>query len=190
MLGYHLELTGPAQALDIQLRLRPGAVEAVIDGTVEGSHLNTWLGAYDIALAGRFALQSVRVTWPYPFERSADPVPAPGSADGHMHWTGGPVNYRLAGEDFAGTLPPLDARFGPGLEAEVHAAERAASGASVPTGGLVPDGEPALLLRLEVLGNGFVRIGMTRLLTRMLNNPWPGADADHEVVLQVEEQLL
>jgi hypothetical protein len=46
------------------------------------------------------------------------------------------------------------------------------------------------LLRIEVLANGYVRIGITRLLTKLLNNPWPGSDVDHEVVLEIEERLL
>jgi len=41
-------------------------------------------------------------------------------------------------------LPPLEARFGHGLQAVVQAADN-----------------PAPLLRVELLANGFVRVGMT-----------------------------
>jgi len=184
-LGYHLALaegeSPDGLALTGTVRLRPGGFDALLDGTVGAEYLNPWIGAYDIALSGAFTLEAVRVDLPWRFERAAEPAPAPGSAGGRLEWTGGPVRYILSGRPFSGTLPPLEAVFGEGVEAVVHAA--AGDAASMPRSD-VP------LLRAALLANGFVRIGMTRRLTQMLNNPWPGADGDHEVVLEVEEQLL
>lgn len=184
-LGYDLTLAdGDAAdglALAGTVRLRPGGIETVLDGTVGAGYLNPWIGGYDIELSGTFTLEGVRIDLPWRFERAAEPIPASGASGGRLAWTGGPVRYILSGRPFSGNLPPLEAAFGEGLETVVRAA---ADG----PGGTVPSAVP--LLRAELLANGFVRIGMTRLLTRMLNNPWPGSDGDHEVVLEVEEQLL
>jgi len=46
------------------------------------------------------------------------------------------------------------------------------------------------LLRAEILPTGFARIGVTQLFTELAGNPWPGSHQDHEVVLEVEEQLF
>jgi len=172
-LGYALEVTGPQHEFRGNLALAPAHIEVVLDGTAPGSYFNAWLGAYDIALAGEFALESLRLALPYRFEPDAEPVAADGTAAGRLTWSGGPVRYRLSAQDHAGVLPPLEARLGAGPTAEVQA-----------------QGSPIPLLHLELLANGFVRIGMTRLMAKMLNTPWPGAGADHEVVLEVEERLL
>jgi hypothetical protein len=180
-LGYDLRLEGPAQSLAGELRLRVGGMEVSLDGTAQGDYLNAWLGAYDIDLTGTFTFDAVRLDLPYHLAPDATAVLAPGTAQGRLSWTGGPVRYRLSGQQFAGELPPLEAVFGEGLEALVRQAQGVTGTESA---------APTPLLRVEVLANGYVRIGMTRLLTRLLNNPWPGSDADHEVVLQVEERLL
>ena len=38
--------------------------------------------------------------------------------------------------------------------------------------------------------DGFARIGLTKLLTTLLGNPYPGNHADAAVVLEVEEQVF
>jgi hypothetical protein len=172
-LGYHLALSGPAQVIEADLALRPGGFTATLDGTADAAWVNEWIGQYDINLSGRFTFESLQIDAPYALIRSAEPSPAPGTATGRLTWSGGPVAYRLTGQDFAGTLPPLEARFGDALEAVVFAV-----------------GNPTPLLSAELLANGFARVGMTRLLPKLLNNPWPGAGPDHEVVLEVEEQVL
>jgi hypothetical protein len=107
-----------------------------------------------------------------PPSTGAAPSLAPGEASGTASWSGGYVRYRLSGQSYSGDLPPLEAALGDGLEAYVY-----------------PVQEQTPLIRAQLLSNGFAKIGITRLLTRLLNNPWPGSDADHEVVLEVEEQL-
>ena len=91
----------------------------------------------------------------------------------HDFFAGGPVNYRLSGQEYRGSLPPLVATLGEGLEVYIY-----------------PDEGQTPLLVAQMLENGFVKIGVTRLLTKLLNNPWPGSDVDHEVVLEVEEQIF
>jgi general secretion pathway protein N len=172
-LGYHLALSGPDRALAAEVALRPRAFELTLDGTAGAAWINEWVGQYDIRLSGEFAFESLRLEAPYTLIGSAEPAAAPGTAAGRLTWSGGPVAYRLTGQDFAGSLPPLEARFGEALETVVFTV-----------------GNPTPLLRAQLLANGFARVGMTRLLPKLLNNPWPGTGPDHEVVLEVEEQVL
>jgi hypothetical protein len=51
-------------------------------------------------------------------------------------------------------------------------------------------GESTPLLHAALADNGFVRVGVTKYLTAMLGQPWPGSDPDHAVVLEVEEQVF
>lgn len=101
------------------------------------------------------------------------PELAAGEASGSLSWPGGDVRYRLSGQEYRGILPPLIATLGDGLEVYIYKEK----------------GQTPLLIA-QMLNNGFVKIGITRLLTRLLNNPWPGSDVDHEVVLEVEEQIF
>lgn len=172
-LGYHLALTGPGQDLSAALAIRPTRMGMTVDGAADSAFVNQWLGAYDIILSGRLTFEAVHLEVPYAWPAAAPDLPVPGRAGGILRWTGGPVRYQLAQQTYQGTLPPLEALFGDALQAVVFA-----------TGDQTP------LLQLDLLSNGFIRIGMTRRLTRMLDNPWPGGEADHEVVLVVEEQLF
>ena len=99
----------------------------------------------------------------------------PDDARGTVGWSGGSVRYLLSQRRRTVELPALEAqlRFADGLAATVFAA-----GNSTP------------LLEAELLDSGFVRIGITKLMTKMLNDPWPGGGPDHEVVLAVEEKIL
>lgn len=46
------------------------------------------------------------------------------------------------------------------------------------------------LIEVTLGYDGFVRVGVTKALTNMLNSPWPGNDPDQAIVLQVEEQIF
>lgn len=179
-LGYRLQLTGADHDLQADVAVSPSRLRLLTDGRLDASYLNQWLGPYDIGLVGEIRLNQVAVDLPLratepeaaPGVPVAAPGLAPGEASGTASWSGGNVRYRLSGQPYNGDLPALEASLGEGLEAYVY-----------PKQGQTP------LIRAQLLDNGFVKIGITRLLTRLLDNPWPGSDADHEVVLEVEEQL-
>ncbi len=167
-LGYAIDLAGPDHDLAGQVAAGLTAARVEVSGTVGANAVNRWLGAYDIAISGATTLSAVEVNVPY------DAVSLHrGTAAGDATWQGGPVRYRLAGRDYTGELPPLVAHLGEGLEAVVF-----------PQGGQTP------LLKAAILPNGFAKVGVTKLLTRLVGNPWPGSHQDHEVVLEVEEQLF
>lgn len=167
-LGYDVSVRGSEHDLSGHVAAGWAAANIRLDGTAGAPFTNRWLAPYDIVMSGDFTLQDVDVTWPY----DPDAVAA-GRASGAITWTGGPVRYRLAERNYAGELPPLIAYLGESLETQVY-----------PKDGQTP------LLRADIRPGGFVRIGVTQLLTRLAGNPWPGAHADHEIVLEVEEQLF
>lgn len=167
-LGYDVAVAGPEHDLSGRVAAGWSAGTLELDGHAAAGFANRWLAPYDIAITGDLVLTDVTVRLPYDVAALAA-----GSATGEVAWDGGPVRYRLAGRNHAGELPPLVAYLGDGLEAEVY-----------PKDGQTP------LLRADIRPNGFIRIAVTQLLTRLVGNPWPGSHADHEVVLEVEEQLF
>ena len=165
-LGYDVTLDGPEHGLAGRVAAGPGALSLRLDGQAEATFVNRWLGPYDIAISGPLSVAGLEATVPYR-------APAEGRTAGTVEWAGGMVRYRLGRRVHDGSLPPLVAYLGEGLEAVVY-----------PQGGQTP------LLTARLLPSGFARIGVTALFTRLAGNPWPGSHADHEVVLEVEEQLF
>jgi hypothetical protein len=137
-------------------------------GTVDASFVNRWLSPYDILLGGQFQLEDVGLT----FKGAADRAQLE-HAEGRLQWSGGTVQYILSNKMSSTNLPPLTALLGPGPGAVAFAHD---------------DQTP--LLHAQLQANGFARIGVTKQLTKLLGNPWPGGDADHAVVLEVEEQVF
>ena len=166
--GYDIALAGPEHELTGRVSLAPRSGEATLRGRAAAGFANRWLAAYDIAIAGHLDFHDAYVRIPYDVRTSGA-----GSSSGNLAWTGGPVRYILSGRPYGGDLPPLVAYLGEGLETVV-----------IPENGQTP------LLKGEILPDGFVRISVTKLLTRLAGNPWPGSHPDHEVVLEVEEQVF
>jgi hypothetical protein len=163
-LSYHVTLSSSEQNLTGELVLLPSTGVRAAEGRIDAVAVNRWLAPYNISLSGQFTLQDVSLM----FNSGV-----PDSAGGEIQWQGGPISYQLANESSTGSLPPMTAVLGPAAEAAVFA-----------------DGEQTPLLKAELQSNGFAKVGVTKLLTKMLNRPWPGSDADHEVVLEVEEQVF
>jgi len=163
-LRYHVGLSGADHQLEGDVDLMPGGSRLNLSGDVGAGAVNPWLRPYDITLSGTFTLSNATLTLD---------GRVPSGADGEITWTGGPVTYRLSGTTSTGNLPEMTALLGPGPEAVVF-----------PTGGQTP------LLQMSLEENGFAKVGVTKLLTKLLNSPWPGADPDHAVVLEVEEQVF
>ncbi len=163
-LSYHVRLESAEQNINGGLVLFPTNGVQNAEGRISSSAVNRWLAPYNISLSGEFNLENVSLMF-------SSGVPS--SAGGEIHWQGGPISYRLANENSTGMLPPMTAVLGPAAEAAVFA-----------EGGQTP------LLQAQLQANGFAKVGVTKLLTKMLNRPWPGSDADHEVVLEVEEQVF
>lgn len=163
---YELTLENANDQLTGAIELAPWSAESVIEisGALTAVTVNEWLRAYQIDLSGVFTLDRVRLTlieW------------LPTAASGSITWTGGRVMYTLSGKTSSSILPEMLAYLGEGPQAVVYRA-----------GGQTP------LLHAELLATGFAKVGITKRLTQLLNDPWPGGDPDHAVVLEVEEQVF
>jgi hypothetical protein len=162
--GYDLTLTGAGTDIEASLQAGLATSEGSINGTVEGAFVNRWLAPYYIELSGVFSADAVHVTLA---GRSLTEL------HGRLTWNGGPITYRLSGSVHDSALPPMTADLGPGPVAVAYAT-----------------GESTPLLHAALTDNGFARFGVTKYLTRILGQPWPGGDPDHAVVLEVEEQVF
>jgi hypothetical protein len=167
-IGYDLTLTSSSILLDATLVTGMGLgmdrQNATVSGSVDASFVNVFMAPYDIELSGEFVLNSVNISVQ---DRRIE------QTTGSLTWDGGPVRYVLSGNLYRTSLPAMHARLGPGPIAVVFALD-----------------DPTPLLHAELKRNGFARIGVTKYLTKILGNPWPGGDPDHEVVLEVEEQVF
>ena len=163
-LGYTWRLSGDSLNLHGRMAFRPDAVELSARGAVANAAVNAGLAAYDIRLDGGFDIDSLDAT-----------VTATGleRLEGGGRWSGGAVNYALGGQFHTALLPPMraEAQSAP-VKARVFA-----------------DQGDTLLIQAEIMGGGYVKIGITRRLLQMLNRPWAGSGADDEIVISVEEAL-
>lgn len=162
--GYGVSLTGGGVDIQGSLAKGFGPADAELQGTVAASFVNQWLAPYYIELSGTFELNEVVATIK---GRQLE------SLSGRLTWDGGPLQYKLSGNMYNSVLPPMTADLGPGSKAIAYAT-----------------GESTPLLHAELKADGFARIGVTKYLTRILGEPWPGGDPDHAVVLEVEEQVF
>ncbi len=163
-IGYDLSLTGAGADLDGAVEAGFASTAGNINGRIDGTFVNQWLAPYYIELGGTFVVESVNLSLE---GRSLTEL------DGRLTWDGGPLRYRLSGNVHDSALPAMTADLGPGPVAVAYAT-----------------GESTPLLQAALADNGFVRIGVTKYLTTLLGQPWPGGDPDHAVVLEVEEQVF
>ncbi len=166
-LSFDFTITGPEHDLDGEITISSSAAALHVSGKIAAPMVNDWLAPYDIAISGTVTLDAVEL---------GIVDGALEQAGGSVHWSGGLVRYTLSGRTSSATLPPLVAFLEEGF---------AGPSATVFT---QPGQTP--LIRAQLLKNGYAKIGITKLLTKLLNNPWPGSDPDHAIVLEVEEQVL
>ncbi len=144
--------------------------ELNVAGQIEAEAFNEFLDLYDIRLSGNLNVAPTRAAGNHNAR-------LPDSVSGQVDWSGGTVLYTLSGMRREVTLPPLTAYLENGdnglPEAVVYAA-----------------GEDTPLLIASLQENGFAKIGITKLFTKLVQNPYPGSDPDHAIVLEVEEQVF
>ncbi|MEM9624367.1 MAG: type II secretion system protein N, partial [Pseudomonadota bacterium] len=124
-----------------------------LQGQVGATPLNRWLDLYDIVLAGEFVVHPTSLL-------VADTKL--NDIKGQIDWSGGMVRYTLSGVLHEVDLPPLRAYL-----------ER--NDQDQPTATVFTlDGSTPLIIA-SLTENGFARIGMTKLFTKLLRTPWPGS---------------
>ena len=140
-----------------------------VQGDVSAAVLNQWLTRYLITIQGDFTIQptSLRLQG----QRQVNAL------DGQIDWEGGLVRYTLSGILHEARLPPLTAYLDQNTQSQ-------------PVATVYTRGGSTPLLMATVNADGFAKISMTKLFTKLLKNPWPGSDPDSAVVLEVEEKIF
>lgn len=165
---YEAHLSSPTLDLNAlaSASLRAATVEA--SGHVDAAALRALLSDYDMDIGGAFDSDGVHVV------RAWDAaVP---NVDGELRWTGAPVTYRLGNVTHQVRLPALAGFID------------SSAGAPEMTAYEVDHDTPLMLARVGA--DGWVTIGITKRFTQLLGQPWQGSDADHAVVLEVQEKLF
>lgn len=160
-----LNLTGDNQTLHLR----------GLTGVVRQSFLRNSLARYDIQPAGDLTIENLDITQLQ--MNDAGNWPKQIHAQGSAHWSGGPVSYALGSNAFDLVLPAMQAQI------------------STPSGAwpileVFEQKTSALMLSGRLTPTGSAAIGITRGLTRLTGQPWPGSEPDHAIVLEVEEQLI
>ena len=163
--GYTWRLTGDGLNLRGRMALPTAAIELSASGEVAAAAVNTGLAAYDIRLDGTLDIEGLDATVT---------VGSLKRLEGGGRWSGGAVSYALGGRSHTALLPPMR------LEAQ-----------SVPVKarGFAEAGN-TLLIEAEIMEGGYVKIGVTRRLLQLLNQPWAGSGAADEIVVSVEEAVF
>ena len=167
--GHLWALQHPAGPLDGHASVDLAQAHVIVRGTLGAEAVNPWLQPYDISLTGNFTLTDVSIDLDHDSGRVR-------RVAGSVDWQGGRVGYTLGGLLKSTSLPPL--------QALLHTPE------TIPMATVRATGETTPLMIAQLGDSGFVKVGITKLLTDMLGNPWAGNAADDAIVLEVEEQFF
>ncbi|MEM1230511.1 MAG: type II secretion system protein N [Pseudomonadota bacterium] len=182
-LSYAFQLSGPdAQATGTAAR-GFSAAHLRLDGTLAAAPLQPLLRRYELNVPGEFKLDDIRAT-----VEGTTPV----ALAGNLRWSGGRVSFPQGERLATIALPAMAAVLQLDGEqqplAEVFESTGNATADSAAGAGRDQGAHPLLIL--TALHSGFVKIAVTRKLTRLAGMPWPGSEPDHAVVLEVEQQVF
>ena len=183
--AWSLDWRTPAQrSLSGTVAVNFSSLNLACSGPVPAAQLQNWLRAYDLFIDGIFDLQIRDIGLSH--------AGAVQSMDGTIQWGGGSVRYTLSGQLNEAILPPITAHLNEGLPShEAHAVAVPSVAAANPMHivAYARDEHTPLLFATQ-LSNGYVKIAVTKLLTQLVGQPWPGADPEHAIVIEVEEKLF
>ncbi|MCZ6888128.1 MAG: type II secretion system protein N [Gammaproteobacteria bacterium] len=170
--GFDWSLRADAHELSGHAALNFTEAEVESRGVIRPASINQVLAPYDIDIEGDFTIQSLNLVIAY--DRTLP------DAKGELNWTGGYVNYRLAGNYNHGSLPPIAAYVSTESGEPTMVAYAADNN----------DNDRIPLLHVKLDNAGWINIGITKRFTKLIGQPWPGSEPDHAVVLEVGEKLL
>ena len=162
------QLADTGHALSGSARLGLAGMHCQATGTVRGAAMRRILARYWIEAEGDIGILRIGADLTYDLH--------PKNMVGELSWNGGEVRYRLAGEHHQMVLPPLTGVL------ETDNAEPALT--------VFGEGVPAPLLHVRLGADGWLDIGVTKMLTQMAGFPWPGNEPDHAIVIDVSERLI
>ena len=166
--AFDWRLAAAGHALAGSARLGFDGLDCEAKGTVRGAALRRILAPYWIEAGGDLQIERI--------DAQLDFDGKPRDVSGALSWNGGEVRYRLADEHYRIVLPPLAGRL------ETPAAK--------PELTVFAEGIDAPLLRLRLDADGWLDIGVTKMLTKLAGFPWPGNEPDHAIVIDVSERLI
>jgi hypothetical protein len=167
---YDWQLTAEDKRMQGSAALSFAQAEAAAQGSLDADAINPTLRAYDIFIGGHFDVQPTHVA-----VLTENRVVT--ELDGALNWSGGLVRYTLSGIMRETTLPSMSAIL-------------SMNDSGMPQAVVYATGEQAPLMLVSLHDNGFAKVSITKLFTKLLGNPWPGSDPDHAVVIEVEEQIF
>ena len=166
--AFDWQLAGAGHALSGSARFGLAGLQCEATGTVRGATMRRILAPYWIEAQGDVGIERIRADLTYDLH--------PRNMAGELSWSGGEVRYRLAGEHYQMVLPPLTGVL------ETDNTEPALT--------VFGEGVPAPLLQVRLGADGWLDIGVTKMLTKMAGFPWPGNEPDHAIVIDVSERLI
>lgn len=138
-------------------------------GRIGAATINRVLGRYDIRIGGDFEVAYLTML--------ADGTPR---LAGSLAWSGGRTFYRLSGQSYDTSLPPMIASLATSEGEYTLDAALAADAAA----------NSAPLIQARLKPDGWVAISITRRFTALAGKPWPVPGDDDAVVLTVEERIF
>ncbi len=168
--GYDWRLEGDGKQLNGYSAAGFNSLQTQAQGNIDNSAVNPLLRPYDIFVSGQFVLQPTSVA----LQTDSSQIT---QLDGQIDWSGGLVRYTLSGILRESTLPPLSAFL-------------SMSAAGSPEAIVYVSGQQTPVMIATLGEDGFAKVSITKLFTKLVGNAWPGSDPDHAVVIEVEEQIF
>ena len=162
-INWQLEGTG----LSGQIERDGESIIASLAGTLDIARLAPLLSRYAIGVEGRLRFENFRL----------NVHPQETSLAGQIHWTGGEVDVRVGGWREARLLPAMRATATESSRMLVTLWDERA-------------GSNLLAGEIELLGDGWVKLGATGHLTKRFNESMASATDPDAILVSVEERLL
>lgn len=168
-IGLELTLRHPLWHAQASIKRGFSSVETLATGRIDAKQVSAFLARYNIFTQGDLTLERAKLI-------TNSNLSTISELQGQIKWNGGPIRYILSGTTQDVVLPELFAQLSINKNGDPQAMVFTKK-----------QQEPLLIATLTA--DGFAKVALTKQFTKILNNPWPGSDPDHAIVIEVEEKL-
>jgi general secretion pathway protein N len=166
-LAFDTQFSGRDAQLSGMFTASPRGLGADMAGTLGIQALNYTLAQWGVTVAAPVTVESVKAEWKnYQLKE----------LDGKLVWPGGNVDWPAANGNGHASMPPLS-----GVVSDQNGSL---------FGLVVPVNEQIPLIQAELTPDGTFTLKISKLLTRLTGNPWPGSDPDHAIVIEMVDDLF
>ena len=181
---YEIKLIANSHNFSGSIEKSFGSIHIEGDMSIEEELLDQVLAPYDINVSERLEINAIDFRFSMTQEKDSS-LPRIEQLAAKLFWNGGIVQYRLSGQTNRLELPALRGTLEtvnniPNMQIYLQGE----SNETNTTQGQIP------LIKGRLEQNGWVSLGITKKFTILLNQPWPGSEPDHAVVLEVQEKLF